>query len=470
MLPPKVAEEVLRRYADLLRVGRITLNGETASWQTDTSNEFQLHGFCATVSAKLRELLPDLAEDNPVVLQLASYWLLKAVSINYALIEVVVLVRERVGVLCTIETRDERGGASVDYSVEVLPGPSLRVSITWRKGNNIVYCDPRTAERKVKGTLTNLATEFRLPPEPGFVPAYSLDMQLRRSLAAKIVSRLGCVGSDHNNMNLIHVDEPLSLGDFFEASAHAIARPCDKATVDHGDFELVGSPISRTSTEAREDMSDPLLWNSKLVVDDGPVGHLRVHVLRVRTIIQGNPSLPLSAPSTKQELYGACTVGGKTERTRATLNCANPEWWQRWDFPVRTKDLRGEVLFELFGVDGKHGGLELLGTAGVLVSHSLSRPGKVTVSEPLQGRKHSFVDLELELLPDLVARQDGCNVIRTSGTPRKGDHSAAGIPLRPVYAEDLRLRIRVHAASPIPTPCTMWCSRSCTRPCVPECT
>lgn len=162
-LPPAVAAEILRRYADVLRVGRIRMNGSIVRWQTDSSTENQLHHFCDSFFSRLTELLPDMAASNPDILRFAAYWYCKSVSINYALVEVLLLLKQKVGVLCTIETRGEHGGL-VEYLVDVQPG-NLRASLIWNKGDNIVYRNPVTAETRVKGTLSCLMTEFDLPPK-----------------------------------------------------------------------------------------------------------------------------------------------------------------------------------------------------------------------------------------------------------------------------------------------------------------
>ena len=79
-------------------------------WQTDSSTENQLHHFCDSFFSRLTELLPDMAASNPDILRFAAYWYCKSVSINYALVEVLLLLKQKVGVLCTIETRGEHGG------------------------------------------------------------------------------------------------------------------------------------------------------------------------------------------------------------------------------------------------------------------------------------------------------------------------------------------------------------------------
>mmetsp|Transcript_117828 Transcript_117828/g.367151 ORF Transcript_117828/g.367151 Transcript_117828/m.367151 type:complete len:458 (+) Transcript_117828:116-1489(+) len=448
-LPPGAAREVLHRYADLLRVGRLTVNGVETKWDTNTSSELQLRGFCVALDARLRELLPDTAEGRPAALRVAPYWILKAVSINYALIEVVLMVRRRVGVLCTIETRQEGGGALVTYGVEVRPGPSLRVSLTWRKGNNIVYRDPRTAQTKVKGTLGSLSTEFRLPPEPGEVPAYHLDMRLRRSLAAKVASRLACAGGDVRRQHSLHLDEPLSSDGLLEAAAGEPSC-CERAVC----LPREKSDATPSTLPPNEDCAEDLdTLSSGLSADEAPVGHLRVRALRARL----DEVLRPGASWAKPWLYATCTVAGRTERSSLIPSCPLPEWPEAWDFPVRAKDLRGEVRVEFFGADTERGELELLGSAAFLVSVALSRTGAVAVSEPLRGRTPGSLEMELEMLPDVAAGTDSAE--------RSFEAVDAEPGARCPSPEDLPLQIHVRAAAPHPTTCSLWCSRPCTTEC-----
>lgn len=74
-----------------------------------------------------------VAAQEPDAIRFVPYWLCKAVSINYALIEVVLMVQRRVGVLCTIETREDYGSGLVEYHVELRPGNLMCVSLSWRK-------------------------------------------------------------------------------------------------------------------------------------------------------------------------------------------------------------------------------------------------------------------------------------------------------------------------------------------------
>jgi len=187
------ADEVLRRYADVLRVGGLRVNGEWVQWSTDTSTELQLEGFCDALVAKLQQL-PVLVGVEKAQLRQAAHWFCKAVSINYVLIEVLLLLRERTGVLCTVETRSQKGEGLVEYSLDVLPGQVLRAALTWTGMDNIVHFDPERDVRRVMGTLTNMETEFAWPPAPGFTPCYSLQMKLKEP-ASRMPSALGAAVS-----------------------------------------------------------------------------------------------------------------------------------------------------------------------------------------------------------------------------------------------------------------------------------
>jgi len=74
----------------------------------------------------------------------------KVVSINYVLCEVLQIVKEKVGKECSINTT----GRGLDYCVEMQPDHIMRVHLTWKEKGNIMHCDPRTAKKQVKGTLS----------------------------------------------------------------------------------------------------------------------------------------------------------------------------------------------------------------------------------------------------------------------------------------------------------------------------
>ncbi|OLP84131.1 hypothetical protein AK812_SmicGene35038 [Symbiodinium microadriaticum] len=130
-LPEPLVQETLRRYADLLRVGLVSVNDEVVRWSSDTSKELQLRSFCEAFVEKLRSL-KELSRLDDAILRLSSYWVCKAFSINYALHEVLTLIQRRVGMFCTIETREGHGSALVSYSVEATSSHRLAVRMRWR--------------------------------------------------------------------------------------------------------------------------------------------------------------------------------------------------------------------------------------------------------------------------------------------------------------------------------------------------
>ena len=51
-----IAEEILGRYADLLRVGRLDVNGSRVTWDTDGSAEQVLDRFDVALRARMRQM------------------------------------------------------------------------------------------------------------------------------------------------------------------------------------------------------------------------------------------------------------------------------------------------------------------------------------------------------------------------------------------------------------------------------
>ncbi|CAE8645144.1 unnamed protein product, partial [Polarella glacialis] len=95
--------------------------------------------------------------------------------------------------------------------------------------------------------------------------------------------------------------------------------------------------------------------------------------------------------------YCRCTVAGRSERSKTVADCPSPEWKQAWEFPLRSNDLRGEVLVEIFDeTPGEH---SFLGKARVPVSVVLASSGKVALTQVLEWTiGQGSVDLEMELL------------------------------------------------------------------------
>jgi len=204
-----LAAEVLRWYADVLRVGRLTVNGTKLAWRTSTSNDDQLSDFSTVFTDALRGVIDDSH------LRQVTHWFCKSVSINYGLSEILSLLQHRLGesagARCSVMTRSATGAVLVDYSVDIVSAQTMRVRVTWNGKDNIISCSPETAKRTVRGTLSYIETEFPIPPGQDFRPTYSVQMQLRGSRATELlrtVARSWC-GSVPDSVELVSPETPL---------------------------------------------------------------------------------------------------------------------------------------------------------------------------------------------------------------------------------------------------------------------
>eukprot|EP00929_Paragymnodinium_shiwhaense_P015527 TRINITY_DN123630_c0_g1_i1.p1 TRINITY_DN123630_c0_g1~~TRINITY_DN123630_c0_g1_i1.p1 ORF type:complete len:535 (-),score=70.81 TRINITY_DN123630_c0_g1_i1:133-1737(-) len=524
-LPAAVSTEILRRYADVLRVGSLNINGELVTWDTSSSTEVQLQNFCASFCGRLRKCLPDLAEKSPSTLGLSAYWFCKLVSINYALIEVVLMVKRRVGVLCTIETRDqETGEPLVDYIVKVRPEGSVHVSLIWKKKHNIVYCNPKTAMREVKGTLSCIEAEFTLPPAAGYAPAYSLQMRLKKSLTKKLVSRIVCGGrmpGGKDAPTAIAIDEPLRSDAPLEsmeqlaswqskeetglehasnvpeghqmagASLRSLASSPSSPTPRHGYWSGIGdessSPaLARSAADTVEGasrlrmpsisietrggtFSTSLTASSVLDVTAGspelPLGRLRVDVVRAT-------GLELSGFMDGRMLYATCSVGTRVAESRAVAECNDPEWRASLSFPLIAQDLRQEVVIKVFESGGPD--LRFRGRACIPVSTVLGHSAPVAIAARLEGSERASIHVELQLL--LEHTSDSLSENDTAST--EADELASeddecvvtvgsvGSYLREsasnLIAEMSPFKIQVRGAPQPSRGFSFWCTRACT--------
>lgn len=206
-VPQPLASEILREYADLLRVGRLRVNDEEVCWSTSGSTKSQLQAFSTAFIASLKRTSETKRFEDAVLAQMV-YWMCKVVSINYALAEVLCTVRARLGTGCCIKTTGSRGETLVDYSLEVLPEQLARVRMTWSGRGNVICCNPKTGKAKAKATLRYLETEFLLPPGPEFTPTYTLDLATMRSPSQRLISKV--LRRTTRSSSEISVDEPLS--------------------------------------------------------------------------------------------------------------------------------------------------------------------------------------------------------------------------------------------------------------------
>lgn len=176
-----VASEILQCYADVLRLGSLRVNGALISWDVDSRKlpEERLASFSEALGRALRAApgVGQLADE--MLCAGLTYWLCKALSINYALSEVLQLVKRRAGTTCSIESWNCEGSyTGAEYMIDLQPGPKLRAGISWGNKGNLVSCDPQTAEKRVNGTISHIETEFALPPACGFAPEYYIEMEV----------------------------------------------------------------------------------------------------------------------------------------------------------------------------------------------------------------------------------------------------------------------------------------------------
>jgi len=233
-VPQPLADEILQQYADVLRVGSVRVNGAEVCWDTSGSTRSQLQAFSMAFCGALRKLPESKSLEDSVLCQ-AVYWFCKVVSINYVLCEVLDVVKEKVGKECSIKTTGRAGRIIMEYGVEVQPDQMMRVHVSWREKGNIVHCDPKTAKKQVKGTLSSLATVFPMPPNPCFIPTYSLDMDVKKSYKQRLISGVAYAvkRQRHRGGDCVYVDSPLhstSSGSFEACSTEAPSSPESSTT------------------------------------------------------------------------------------------------------------------------------------------------------------------------------------------------------------------------------------------------
>mmetsp|Transcript_69906 Transcript_69906/g.158661 ORF Transcript_69906/g.158661 Transcript_69906/m.158661 type:complete len:296 (+) Transcript_69906:53-940(+) len=267
ILPLPLAADILWHYADVLRVGRVRVNGKEVLWNTCDSTREQLRGFSTAFIGALRQL-PELSGVEDSVLCEAAYWFCKVVSINYAFSEVLELVKQKVGTMCSIRTCGDAGMSLVDYCVEVQPGCLMRVYITWRGKGNIVHCDPATAKKRVRGTLSQLETVFALPPEAGFAPTYRLRLKLKRSRTSRLLSAVACAvsGKRRSAIEMMALEDPLGKG-YPPACGLAPAfsgTSSWSASLDSSDSHTTLESLSEGEADGLDDFDDPALFPEPL--------------------------------------------------------------------------------------------------------------------------------------------------------------------------------------------------------------
>lgn len=211
-LPRHIADDVILRYADILRVGRLRFNGELLAWSTDGTTQRQLQAFVEVLLPQL-EHLPEVVAEALDGDELGEVLLCicKAVSINYVLFDVLNLLRNKTGKVCSIDSRTRNGGNAAEYFVDARPGLRFDAGIAWSTRNNVVACVPGSSSTQKVGTLSRVQTGFSWISDPlNDTPGCKVTMSLRRPLLSRILT-LGCkcASASRDMREWIPVDEPL---------------------------------------------------------------------------------------------------------------------------------------------------------------------------------------------------------------------------------------------------------------------
>jgi len=223
MVASGLAAETLRSYGDVLRVGCLMVNGREVFWETTGSTEGQLQSFCEVLDSTLKAI-PQLRNMDEAVLARLPHLICKSLSINYAMSEVLALLRQKLndpkGIMCSVRTCNDSGRSLVDYGVEITPGSMLRARLSWKEQGNIISCN-RSAARKVRGTLYHVETEFPMNLNCEFRPIYRLHAdvactraterarRMANNMANTLRRRKGAVAS----MDTVCPDTPLAFDD-----------------------------------------------------------------------------------------------------------------------------------------------------------------------------------------------------------------------------------------------------------------
>lgn len=313
--------------------------------------------------------------------------------------------------MCTIETEDASGGL-LSYAVDVRPDQMVHLRLSWRRKNNIIYRDPKTASKKVKGTLSCVETKIPLPPVQRFTPVYRLHMKFKRSLSAKFASTITRKNSKKKQgaAETVLIEDSLLSKTVSHAATYAL-EDVDEL-IDQGSLARIDSACDSAWEECMisggslTDISSPRSVDSMHRSMSGSkhtssVGHVcTVGQLRVQRLHARDVKCHLGA-DTASTMCCRLSFGAAEKRTSAVPSKANPEWTEVLDFPVQASEEHGHVLFELLSV--VNGQENLLGRAclpasTVLVSGD-SEP--TLIGEQLEGAaigSTAHVDMEILFL------------------------------------------------------------------------
>jgi len=205
-------QDTSRDCADIVRTGKLLLNGNLLTWDVTGCMEKDFHSCRDAFLHELRHAFPHYGMDDSTMAEMFRCTC-KAPCANYMLIRVVTKLRELLQVqeeaFLTLPTVNE-DGVLVEYFVNVNPAcKRLCVGLRWPWTENIVEITP-CGSRTIRGTLTSIQTEFDCPPPRGYKPQYRLCLNLNRS---RWGLKKTCVCT-------IDVSEPLGESDSLDPAMH----------------------------------------------------------------------------------------------------------------------------------------------------------------------------------------------------------------------------------------------------------
>jgi hypothetical protein len=188
--------ELMQSYADVIRTGHLKVNGRAVSWVTDGSPKQQLQNFSAVFGSQLRSS-PELAILTDTQVWHVLFLYCKAVSANYALVDVLGKLQDLFGCSCCVHTHTN-DAVSLHYGLDIVRqggAPVLRPWLRWTERDNIVgdtlSCGSTdSSSPRVLGTLKRVDTEFSPFLKPDYVPSYTLQLRVVRSSSGRRLLQL----------------------------------------------------------------------------------------------------------------------------------------------------------------------------------------------------------------------------------------------------------------------------------------
>lgn len=162
-------QSCLAQYSDVLRPGRMTLNGVWLEWDPPSrgSIEHSLVSFADALcsSGKVpKDWVADVDE--------LTYCILKSLSFQFALMDVLEALKEEFRlVLCpTIPT------SGMQYAVALSEVECLS-QVLWPADSKIFTADPDSDIKRYYATIAALRTSFAFPAKPGVPQKYRVEMR-----------------------------------------------------------------------------------------------------------------------------------------------------------------------------------------------------------------------------------------------------------------------------------------------------